>query len=362
MVSYPPGFLEDLKSRISVSDVVSRKVKLTRRGREYVGLSPFNSEKTPSFTVNDVKGFFHCFSSGEHGDIFSFLIKTEGLSFPEAVETVAEIAGVDVPKASPEQVKQAKHSKSLLEAVALAAHFFENQLSMPAGKKALDYLLDRGLKHETIKRFRLGYAPADRMSVLAFLRREGISDELAVEAGLARRGDDGSIYGYFKDRVIFTIADVQGRAIGFGARALGEEQPKYLNSPDNPLFHKGETLYGLDLAREHAHKSGEMIVVEGYMDVIALSEAGFANVVAPLGTAVTEGQIKRLWRIVAAPTLCLDGDVAGQKAARRAALRAVPILEPGRTLKFVLLDRGRDPDDLVRQEGCLLYTSPSPRD
>lgn len=351
MVSYPPGFLEDLKSRISVSDIVSRKVKLTRRGREYVGLSPFSSEKTPSFTVNDAKGFFHCFSSGEHGDIFSFLIKTEGHSFPEAVETVAEIAGVDVPKASPEQVKQAKHSKSLLEAVALAAHFFENQLSMPAGKKALDYLLDRGLKHETIKRFRLGYAPADRMSVLTYLRREGISDELAVEAGLARRGDDGSIYGYFKDRVIFTIADVQGRAIGFGARALGEEQPKYLNSPDNPLFHKGETLYGLDLAREHAHKSGEMIVVEGYMDVIALSEAGFANVVAPLGTAVTEGQIKRLWRIVAAPTLCLDGDVAGQKAARRAALRAVPILEPGRTLKFVLLEGGRDPDDLVRQEG-----------
>jgi DNA primase len=352
LATYPPGFLEDLKSRISVSDIVGRKVKLVRRGREFVGLSPFNSEKTPSFTVNDAKGFFHCFSSGEHGDIFAFLIKTEGLSFPEAVQTVAEIAGVDVPKASPEEIKQAERSKGLLEAVAAAAHFFETQLNMPAGKQAAEYLRRRGLKAETIRRFRLGYAPVDRLALLSALRSEGISDELAVEAGLARRGDDGSVYGYFKDRVIFTISDGQGRPIGFGARSLGQEQPKYLNSPDNPLFHKGETLYGLDLAREPAHKSGEMIVVEGYMDVIALAEAGFANTVAPLGTAITEGQIKRLWRIVAAPTLCLDGDAAGQKAARRAALRAVPILEPGRTLKFALLDQGRDPDDLIRQEGA----------
>jgi DNA primase len=351
LATYPPGFLEDLKSRISVSDIVGRKVKLVRRGRELVGLSPFNSEKTPSFTVNDVKGFFHCFSSGEHGDIFSFLIKTEGLSFPEAVEAVAEIAGVDVPKASIEEIKQAERSKGLLEAVAAAAHFFETQLNMPVGKQAAEYLRRRGLKEETIRRFRLGYAPVDRLALLAALRREGISDEVAVEAGLARRGDDGSVYGYFKDRVIFTISDGQGKPIGFGARSLGQEQPKYLNSPDNPLFHKGETLYGLDLAREPAHKSGEMIVVEGYMDVIALAEAGFANTVAPLGTAITEGQIKRLWRIVAAPTLCLDGDAAGQKAARRTALRAVPILEPGRTLKFALLDQGRDPDDLIRQEG-----------
>ncbi|MGZ0189515.1 MAG: DNA primase [Alphaproteobacteria bacterium] len=352
MATFPPGFLEDVKSRTSVSDIVGRKVKLIRRGREFVGLSPFNAEKSPSFTVNDAKGFYHCFSSGEHGDVFSFLMKTEGLSFPEAVETIASMVGVDMPKVTPEDRQQAERAKGLREAVASAAHFFETQLRMPAGAKAMAYLKERGLADETMKRFRLGYAPIDRMALLAALRHEGFDDEVIVEAGLARRGDDGRVFGYFKDRVIYTIADPQGRAIGFGARALGDAQPKYLNSPDGPLFHKGETLYGLDLAREPAHKAGEIIVVEGYMDVIALAEAGVPNVVAPLGTAVTEAQIKRLWRIAAAPTLCLDGDAAGRKAAGRAALRALPILEPGRTLKFALLDGGRDPDDLVRAEGA----------
>lgn len=351
MATFPPGFLEELKARAPVSDVVGRKVKLIRRGREFVGLSPFNAEKTPSFTVNDAKGFYHCFSSGEHGDVFSFLMKTEGLSFPEAVEAVAGLAGMDVPKASPEEQRRAEQARGLREAVAAAAHFFETQLRMPAGKQAMAYLRDRGLAEATLKRFRLGYAPVDRMALLAALRHEGFDDETMIDAGLARRGDDGRIFGYFKDRVIFTIADPQGRPIGFGARALGDAQPKYLNSPDGPLFHKGETLYGLDLAREPAHKAGEIVVVEGYMDVIALAEAGVPNAVAPLGTAVTEAQIKRLWRIAAAPTLCLDGDAAGKKAAGRAALRALPILEPGRTLKFALLDGGRDPDDLVRAEG-----------
>jgi DNA primase len=352
LATFPPGFLEDVKSRTSVSDIVGRKVKLIRRGREFVGLSPFNAEKSPSFTVNDAKGFYHCFSSGEHGDVFSFLMKTEGLSFPEAVETIASMVGVEMPKVTPEDRQQAERAKGLREAVASAAHYFETQLRMPAGATAMAYLKERGLAEETMKRFCLGYAPVDRMALLAALRHEGFDDDVIIEAGLARRGDDGRVFGYFKDRVIYTIADPQGRAIGFGARALGDAQPKYLNSPDGPLFHKGETLYGLDLAREPAHKMGEIIVVEGYMDVIALAEAGVPNVVAPLGTAVTEAQIKRLWRIAASPTLCLDGDAAGRKAAGRAALRALPILEPGRTLKFALLDGGRDPDDLVRAEGA----------
>lgn len=351
MATFPPGFLEELKARAPVSEVVGRRVKLTRRGREFVGLSPFNAERTPSFTVNDAKGFYHCFSSGEHGDVFSFLMKTEGLTFPEAVEAIASLAGMEVPKASPEERRRAERAKGLLEAVAAAAHFFESQLRLPAGREAMAYLKGRGLDDATIRRFRLGYAPADRMALLAALRREGFADDAAVEAGLARRGDDGHVFGYFKDRVIFTIADARGRPIAFGARAMGDAQPKYLNSPDGPLFHKGETLYGLDLAREPAHKAGEIIVVEGYMDAIALAQAGFPNVVAPLGTAVTEAQIQRLWRIAAAPVLCLDGDAAGRKAAGRAALRALPILEPGRTLKFALLDGGRDPDDLVRAEG-----------
>lgn len=352
MATFPPGFLEEVKARTSVSDVVGRRVKLIRRGREFVGLSPFNSEKTPSFTVNDAKGFFHCFSSGEHGDVFSFLMKTEGLSFPEAVEAVAGLAGMEVPKATPEERRRAERAKGLREAVEFAAHFFQNQLRLPAGREALAYLKGRGLADATIERFRLGYSPVDRMALLAALRHEGFDDETAVEAGLARRGDDGRVFGYFKDRAMFVIADGQGRPIGFGARAMGDAQPKYLNSPDGPLFHKGETLYGLDLAREPAHKAGEIIVVEGYMDVIALAEAGLPNAVAPLGTAVTETQIKRLWRISNAPTLCLDGDAAGRKAAGRAAERALAILEPGRSLRFALLDQGRDPDDLVRQEGA----------
>ncbi len=351
MASYPPGFLEELKARAPVSEVVGRRVKLARHGREFTGLSPFNSEKTPSFTVNDAKGFFHCFSSGEHGDVFSFLMKTEGLSFPEAVEAVANLVGMDVPKATPEERHRAERAKGLREAVEMAAHYFETQLRLPIGQEAMAYLKRRGLAEPTIRRFRLGYAPADRMSLLAALRREGFDDDVSVEAGLARRGDDGHVFGYFKDRIIYTIADAQGRPIGFGARALGDAQPKYLNSPEGPLFHKGETLYGLDLAREPAHKAGEIIVVEGYMDTIALAEAGFPNVVAPLGTAVTETQIKRLWRIAAAPVLCMDGDTAGRRAAGRAALRALPILEPGRTLKFALLNGGQDPDDLLRADG-----------
>jgi len=352
VATFPPGFLEELKARAPVSEIVGRRVKLIRRGREFVGLSPFNAEKTPSFTVNDAKGFYHCFSSGEHGDVFSFLMKTEGLSFPEAVERVAEFAGMEPPKATPEDRRRAEQAKGLRDAVEIAAQFFETQLRMPAGRAAMDYLTGRGLGDAAMRRFRLGYAPADRMAVLAALRREGVSDDLAIEAGLARRGEDGSVYGYFRDRAIFTISDAQGRAIGFGARALGDVQPKYLNSPDGPLFHKGETLYGLDLAREPAHKAGEIIVVEGYMDAIALSEAGFPNVVAPLGTAITEAQIKRLWRIARTPTLCLDGDAAGRRAAGRAALRALPILEAGRSLSFAMLEGGKDPDDLVRTEGA----------
>ena len=352
MATFQPEFLEDLKSRASVSDIVGRKVKLIKRGREFVGLSPFNAEKSPSFTVNDAKGFYHCFSSGEHGDVFSFLMKTEGLTFPEAVEAIASQVGMDVPKPTPDDARRMAEAKGLREAVAAAGKYFESQLRMPAGKQAMAYLKGRGLSDAAIQRFRLGYAPADRMALLAALRHEGFSDDIMVETGLARRGDDGHVFGYFKDRAIFTIADAQGRPIGFGARALGDEQPKYLNSPDGPLFHKGETLYGLDLAREPAHKAGEIIVVEGYMDAIALAEAGMPNVVAPLGTAVTESQIKRLWRIAAAPTLCLDGDAAGRRAAGRAALRALPILEPGRTLRFALLAGGKDPDDLIRTEGA----------
>ena len=351
-MSLPPHFLEELKQRVAVSDIVQRRVKLIKRGREFVGLSPFNAEKSPSFTVNDEKGFYHCFSSGEHGDILSFLMNVEGMAFMEAVETCASLAGMDVPQETPEEHARAEQAKGMREANTAAAHFFEQQLRMPHGAEALTYLERRGLAEPTMRRFQLGYAPADRMAVIAYLRREGYEDDVLVEAGLARYSDDGRVYGYFKDRVIFPIMDARGRCIAFGARALGDAQPKYLNSPDSPLFQKGDTLYGLDLAREPGHKAGEIVVVEGYMDVIALSEAGIPNVVAPLGTAITENQIKRLWKIAARPTLCMDGDKAGRRAAGRAALRCLPILVPGRSLKFTLLTGGLDPDEMVRENGA----------
>jgi DNA primase len=351
-LSLPPHFLEELKQRVSVSDIVQRRVKLIKRGREFVGLSPFNAEKSPSFTVNDEKGFYHCFSSGEHGDILSFLMNVEGMAFMEAVETCAGIAGMDVPQATPEEHARAEQAKGMREANTAAAHFFEQQLRMPEGAEAMAYLQRRGLAEPTMRRFQLGYAPQDRMALMAYLRREGFEDDVLVDAGLARRADDGRVYGYFKDRVIFPIMDARGRCIAFGARALGDAQPKYLNSPDSPLFQKGDTLYGLDLAREPGHKAGEIVVVEGYMDVIALSEAGIPNAVAPLGTAITENQIKRLWKIAARPTLCMDGDAAGRRAAGRAALRCLPILIPGRSLKFALLTGGQDPDEMVREQGA----------
>lgn len=351
-MSLPPHFLEELKQRVAVSDIVQRRVKLIKRGREFVGLSPFNAEKSPSFTVNDEKGFYHCFSSGEHGDILSFLMNVEGMTFMEAIETCAGLAGMDVPQSTPEEHARAEQAKGMREANTAAAHFFAQQLRLPHGVEALSYLERRGLAEPTMRRFQLGYAPVDRMAVVAYLRREGFEDDVLVDAGLARRSDDGRVYGYFKDRVIFPIMDARGRCIAFGARALGDAQPKYLNSPDSPLFQKGDTLYGLDLAREPGHKAGEIVVVEGYMDVIALSEAGIPNAVAPLGTAVTENQIKRLWKIAARPTLCMDGDAAGRRAAGRAALRCLPILVPGRSLKFALLTGGKDPDEMVREHGA----------
>jgi DNA primase len=351
-MSFPPNFLDEIRGRVSVSDVCGKRVKLIRRGREFVGLSPFNHEKTPSFTVNDDKGFYHCFSSGKHGDIFSFVMETEGLSFPEAVQMLAGEAGVPMPvQTSQDRVREARRA-SLHDAMEAACRWFEQQLHTPKGAEGLAYLRGRGLDDAAIGRFRLGYAP-DGRGIAEALKKQGLEEALLLEAGLLRRPDDGRApYPFFRNRVTFPITDRRGRVIAFGARILGDGAAKYINSPDTALFDKGRTLYNLANARQAAHDTGELLVTEGYMDVIALACAGFAAAVAPLGTALTEDQIKELWKLTAEPVLCFDGDAAGQRAAQRAADRALPLLEPGRSLRFAYLPKGEDPDSLIRSAGA----------
>ncbi len=353
-MAFPPGFLDELRARLSLSDVVGRKVSLKRRsGSEYAGLCPFHNEKTPSFTVNDKKGFYHCFGCGEHGDAVGFVMKTEGLSFPESVEKLAREVGLAVPRATPQERERAERASSLQEVVELAARWFQKQLRLPVGRHGLDYLRGRGLSEETIDDFRLGFAPDTRDGIIAALKREAVPVDKIVEAGLAIQPEDAGreTYDRFRGRVIFPINDRRGRVIAFGGRVMGVGEPKYLNSPETPLFHKGANLYCLDRARVAVTKDQAVIVAEGYMDVIALHAAGFSGAVAPLGTALTEGQLGELWKLADEPFLCFDGDNAGQRAAQRAAERALPLLRPGKSLSFVVLPKGEDPDSLIRSRG-----------
>jgi len=354
-MAFPPGFLDELRARISLSDVIGRKVALKRRsGAEFAGLCPFHNEKTPSFTVNDKKGFFYCFGCHEKGDVVGFVMKTEGLSFPEAVEKLAREAGLEVPRATPGERERAERASSLQEIVEHAARWFQKQLRLPIGRSALDYLRGRGLSDETIDDFRLGFAPDSRDGLLAALKREGATLDKIVEAGLAIQPEDAGreAYDRFRGRAMFTINDRRGRAIAFGGRVMGAGEPKYLNSPETPLFHKGGNLYCLDRARLAATKDQPVIVAEGYMDVIALHGAGYTGAVAPLGTALTEGQLGELWKLADEPILCFDGDNAGRRAAQRAAGRALPLLRPGKSLRFVSLPSGEDPDSLIRGRGA----------
>ncbi len=351
---FTPSFLDEIRARVPVSEVVRRRVPLKKAGREWKGLSPFNPEKTPSFTVNDQKGFYHCFSSGKHGDQFRFLMETEGLSFPEAVERLAKLAGVPMPIASPDDEKREARRKTIYEIVELAAKFFEETLQSRSGARARGYLADRGISPETQTRFRIGYAPAERFALKEYLGGKGISNEDMIEAGIVVSGDDIPVsYDRFRERVIFPIADFKDRIVGFGGRALAEDaQAKYLNSPETPLFHKGFLLYnGAGARAATQQKNAPLIVVEGYIDVIAMVTAGFEAVVAPLGTALTEDQLGLLWRMQSEPILCFDGDKAGQRAAFRAADLALTLLKPGKSLMFAILPEGQDPDDLIRTAG-----------
>jgi DNA primase len=354
-VAFPLGFLDELRSRISLSGLIGRRIKLVRRGRELAGLCPFHHEKTPSFYVVEDKSFFHCFGCGAHGDAVGFAMRADNLDFIEAVEKLAGEAGLAVPQTTPQERERAQQQKTLLEATEAAAGFYEERLWGPAGAGAREYLQRRGLDGGAIRGFRLGWAPDDRQALRRGLSRE-FPDALLIEAGLLRRPAEREPSDYFRNRVMFPICDRAGRVIAFGGRSLGEGQPKYLNSPDSALFEKGRVLYGWSAARAAALRDTKTggpgaIVAEGYMDVIALHRAGFATAVAPLGTALTEYQLHDLWRLTPEPVVCFDGDAAGHRAAARAMQRALPLLRPGQSLRFASLPVGEDPDSLIRQGG-----------
>lgn len=351
-------FLEELKSRLRPSDVIGRSVKLRKQGREYVGLSPFNREKTPSFYVNDEKGQFFDFSSGKNGDLISFLQETERLTFMEAVERLAAEAGMTLPAPDPRAAEQERERQGLAGWMEAAAGWFEAALRRPEGQAARAYLERRGLPQSEWARFRLGYSPPARTALKDYLITKGARPAELIEAGLLIAPEDGGApYDRFRDRIIFPIADFRGRILSFGGRAMDPQaRAKYLNGPESPLFHKGRTLYGIGEARKilaaaPAGQTPPLVVVEGYMDAIACQRAGIAAV-APLGTALTEDQMEALWRVHPEPTLAFDGDRAGRQAVSRAIDRALPLLKPEKTLRFALVQGGKDPDEVLREQGA----------
>jgi DNA primase len=349
-MSLSPQFLDELRARTTLSTLIGKSIKVTKAGREYKACCPFHNEKTPSFTINDEKGFYHCFGCSAHGDAIRWLTDQRGLAFMDAVKELADSAGLALPAPDPRAAHKAEAAKSLHDVMAAAQSWFVAQLDSIEGAEARAYLERRGVDGATRAAFGFGFAPDSRGRLKAALK--DFDEALLVEAGMLIRPDDKrETYDRFRGRLMIPIRDARGRVIAFGGRILGAGEPKYLNSPDTPLFDKGRTLYNLDRAAPTARKSGRMIVVEGYMDVVALAQAGFEEVVAPLGTALTEHQIERLWSMTECPVLCFDGDAAGQKAADRAMLRALPMLRPDRSLSIVTLPLGIDPDDLVRKKG-----------
>jgi DNA primase len=350
---FPTSFLDEIKARLPVSEVVRHRVKLFRAGREWKGLSPFNAEKTPSFFVNDQKMAWFDYSAGKNGNIFDFLMETEGLSFPEAVKQLAHEAGLALPRVSPEAEAKEKARASLYEVLALAASYFSARLAGGQGGAARAYLAARGIDAGLQSRFQLGYALPEKYALRDDLAAKGIPAQAMIEAGLLIHGEDIAVpYDRFRDRILFPIHDSTGRVTAFGGRALAKDaQPKYLNSPETALFHKGAILYNHHHARKAAHDGAQLLVVEGYVDVIAMTSAGFEATVAPLGTALSADQCELLWKMSEEPILCFDGDRAGRKAAYRAIDMALPLIGPGRSLGFALLPEGEDPDDLIRASG-----------
>ncbi len=350
-------FLDELRSRLSIVDIIGQKVKLTKRGREYIGLCPFHHEKTPSFTINESKGFYHCFGCGAHGDIIRFLMDAEGLPFMEAVKKLADKANLPMPVFSKESQEQSQKRKSLYEIMDMAAAFFEKNLKMPIGAYGLRYFKEkRGLSDDIIQKFRLGYAPNNN-GLKALLLSKGVSEQDMAELGLIAIPEDKNrpSHDFFRERVMIPIMDKQGNVIAFGGRIMDNSQPKYLNSPETPIFNKRRILYNMTHARESAYRNKRLIICEGYMDVIALDSFGFNYAVAPLGTALTEEQILEAWKVCPNPILCFDGDGAGIKAAIRSIDRVLPILRAGYSVSYIFLKEKKDPDELLHTLGPAVF-------
>ena len=351
-MSLSPAFLDELRARITLSAVISRTTRLTKAGHEFKACCPFHNEKSPSFTVNDSKGFYHCFGCGAHGDAIRWMTDQRGLSFMDAVKELAAEAGLEVPAADPRAAAKAEQQAGLHDVVAAAQDWYRAQLETPEGARARDYLGSRGFDAHTMERFGFGFAPGGRQALKTALGQ--FDEAMLIEAGLRIAVDDKPPYDRFRERLTMPIHDARGRVIGFAARILDKaktDAPKYINSPDTPLFDKGRTLFNLHRAGPASRQPGRIVVVEGQMDVIALAAAGIADAVAPMGTALTERQLEMLWRLVETPVLCFDGDSAGQRAAMRASTRALPMLRPAHSLKIVRLPTGMDPDDLIKRDG-----------
>ncbi len=344
----PPGFIQDLLARVDVVDVVGRHVQLRKAGQNYVGLCPFHGEKTPSFTVSPSKQFFHCFGCGAHGSAVGFLMDHRGLTYIEAVRELAQLAGLQVPDATARETDAAARARGLTDLLQTAADFYRGQLR--ASPEAIAYLKGRGIAGTTAARFALGYAPQEWQSLRAAFER--YDDPRLVEAGLVISGADGKRYDRFRGRVMFPIRNRRGSVIGFGARVLDGGEPKYLNSPETPVFRKGQELYGIYEAMESIRARRRAIVCEGYMDVIQLAQAGFGESVAALGTAVTSAHVATLFRLTDHVIFAFDADAAGRKAARRALEAALPVIGDAKRASFMLLPEGEDPDSLVRARGA----------
>lgn len=355
-MKFPHTFIEELKQRLRMSEVVGKSISLKKAGREYHALCPFHKENTPSFTVNDEKGFYHCFGCGAHGDVIGFTMEHERLSYPEAIEKLAGIAGLALPQISEQTLAEDARRDVRFKVIQTCADWFAKALAESReGEIARSYLKERGLKPEIIQRFGLGYAPTDRDMLSRIMAEKGITQAQLIEAGLLIVVEGKAPYSRFRRRLMFPIRDVKGRVIAFGGRILpgepSDEAAKYVNSPETTLFHKGRQLYHLETARREALKGGQLIVAEGYMDVIALAQAGILHAVAPLGTAITEDQLAMIWQMVDEPVLCLDGDNAGLRAMNRAVELALPRLTPGKSLKIARLPKGEDPDSMLRHLG-----------
>ncbi|MGO1425312.1 MAG: DNA primase [Halomonas sp.] len=355
----PQRFIDDLLGRVDVVEVVGERVQLKKAGRNYSGLCPFHQEKTPSFTVSADKQFYHCFGCGANGNALRFLMEYDKLPFPEAVEQLAGRLGIEVPREGADDPRAQQREKKRKEGVnllELAASFYRERLKMQEGQPAQRYLSGRGLSDDVIKTYAIGYAPAGWEALKQHLSERGIGEPVQVEYGLLiHREDTGRTYDRFRDRVMFPIRDLRGRTIAFGGRVMGDDQPKYLNSPETPVFHKGRELYGLYEARQVSSKLEQLVMVEGYMDVVALAQYGIHNAVATLGTATTEDHLTRLFRLVSRVVFCFDGDRAGRQAASRALETALPQMIDGREARFLFLPEGDDPDSLVRREGTQAF-------